>query len=570
MKRFLIITLFVLFAAISLSAQSVRPVPHEMVPAGKKTLNLSKGVVVADPKGVFSDAVGFLPLKAKGVSLSVDFGKAVSENAGVKAVSGAYVLNVDSKGVSVVGYDESGAYNGLQTLRRLLEQSEGSRIPCCVIKDWPDAEVRGLVDCYHGGTWSQEFRLSMIDLAARLKMNTYVYAPKNDPYVGSPDWIMPYPQGRGEEIKALIEACRKNRIDFVWCVRPDNEYTWSESDYSLLLGKFEMMHYLGVRSFGIFLDDVPHVDNPDARKKELVERLNADFIAKKKGLKPLLTSLDGLYVPAHGTESAKLGMYGVADRAWNKDAFDPEMSMTWAVNEIAPDVASAYMTYAVHSSVSQDSFAVGESSSLDLIGLTGFGKEAYDRLMAEFVNIETVPAEMAATANASLHADLKASLEEFGKLGARCRRILECISFYNDGDIPGFWATYAANLMSDEDMKSYMAHPSGAERLHPYYERMMKELADAFDKAYKGKVGYKYFPGEGIQTYVAPEEASVCHLVLDNPEKKEVIVRLSDGSGRYTAEFCINTSYFEFEMKEDAVNVEVIGDVRVFETVFVK
>ena len=62
MKRFLIITLFVLFAAISLSAQSVRPVPHEMVPAGKKTLNLSKGVVVADPKGVFSDAVGFLPL----------------------------------------------------------------------------------------------------------------------------------------------------------------------------------------------------------------------------------------------------------------------------------------------------------------------------------------------------------------------------------------------------------------------------------------------------------------------------------------------------------------------------
>ena len=124
--------------------------------------------------------------------------------------------------------------------------------------------------------------------------------------------------------------------------------------------------------------------------------------------------------------------------------------------------------------------------------------------------------------------------------------------------------------MSDEDMKAYQASPSGTARLQPYYESMMKQLAEAFDMNYKGKVGYTYIPGEGIHTYVAPEEASVCHLVLDNPEKKEVIVRLSDGSGKYTAEFCINSSYFEFEMKEDAVRVEVIGDVRVFETVFVK
>ena len=98
----------------------------------------------------------------------------------------------------------------------------------------------------------------------------------------------------------------------------------------------------------------------------------------------------------------------------------------------------------------------------------------------------------------------------------------------------------------------------------------MKQLAEAFDEAYKGKVEYKYIPGKDIQTYIAPEEASLCHLILDNPEKREVIVRLSDKRGKYTAEFCIDSSYFEFEMKDDAVNVEIIGDVKVFETVFVK
>lgn len=555
---------------ILLSAQSVRPVPHEVRKDGNRTLNLSKGVALTDPKGMFSDAADFLILKPKGVSLTVDFGAAVAENAGVKKVPGAYLLNVTSKSVSIIGYDEAGAFHGLQTLRLLIEESGEGHVPCCMINDWPDMAGRGLVDCFRGGTWSQQFRLSMISLAARLKMNTYVYAPVNDPYVGSPDWIMPYPQGKGDEIKDLIEECRKNRIDFVWCIRPDQEFGWNDSDYALLLGKFEMMHFLGVRSFGILLDGAAAVEDFESKKKELVEKLNKDFIEKKKGLKPLLTSLEGYYVPAPGTESLKLGMYGVADRAWNTASYDAEKSLEWAVGEIAPDVASAYMTYASHTSVLKDCFASEESRGLELVGLKGFEKEAYDELMAEFRKIEVAPDAIAATSNKALAADLKTSLDEFGKLGARCRRILECISFLSDGDIPGFWATYAANLMSDEEMKAYQANPSGTARLQPYYERMMKELADAFDMAYKGKVGYTHIPGEGIQTYIAPEEASVCHLVLDNPEQKEVIVRLSDGSGKYTAEFCINSSYFEFEMKEDAVRVEVIGDVRVFETVFVK
>lgn len=570
MKRFSIMFLLAFLVSVVLPAQSIRPVPQEMHVEGNRTLNLSKGVMLSDPKDVFSDASSLLTLKSKGISFAVDFGTSVAQQAGVKAVSGAYRLEVTPKGILLIGYDEKGVKYGLQTFRQILSLSVDKRVPCCTINDWPDTESRGLVDSYYGGTWSQEFRLSMIELAARLKMSSYVYAPKNDPYVGSPDWIMPYPQGRGDNLKELMDACRNNGIDFVWCVRPDEDFTWSEADYGLLLGKFEMMHYLGVRSFGIFLDDVPQVEGFEARKKDLIERLNADFIAKKKDLKPLLTSLDGYYVPAEGGASLKLGMYGIADRLWNTSEYDPIASLQWAVSEVAPDVCDPYMTYARHSDVAVDAFAMEESEGLDLIGLTGYSKEDFDALMKEFNAIENVPAAFAQISDHALHADLKSSLEEFGKLGARCRRILECIDYHNKGDVPGFWATYAANLMSDKDKDAYAASPSGTRRLYPYYERMMKELADAFDQAYKGKVEYTFIPGDGVQTYIAPDEASRCHLILDNPEGREVIIRLSDSRGRYTAEFCIDNSYFEFEMKEDAVKVEVIGNAGVFEAVFVK
>ncbi len=570
MRRIPVISFLLSVMTLTISAQDLRPQPQEMTVETKKTLNLAKGVALTDSKGLFSSSLDFLPVNPKGVSLVVDFGNDVASQAGVKAESGAYMLKIDSKGVIVTGYDEEGAFHGLQTLRLLIEASEDMRVQCCLINDWPDVKKRGIVDSFHGGSWSHDLRLSLIDLAARLKMNEYVYAPENDPYVGSPDWYMPYQQGREANLKELMEACRRNRIDFIWCIRPDSSFTWSEADYGLLLGKFEMMHYLGVRSFGIFLDDIPSSEGGEEKKSELVERLNVDFIAKKQGLKPLLTSLDGYWMPVAGNESVKLGMYATADKAWNKAAYDPFESLEWAAGEIAPDVADAYALYALHSDVAPDAFGIEESAGTVLPGLTDDDQKSYERILDVFRSIESVPETMSLTSNKALYKDLRKHLDEFGKLGTRCRRIIECVDFYKKGDIPGFWSTYAENLMSDEDRASYLAHPSGTARLQPYYEKMMKELAEAFDDAYKDKVGYTYIAGDDVDTYIAPLEASSCHLIMDNPEKHEVIVRLADDKGRYTAEFCIDSSYFEFEMKEDAVKVEVIGNISVLEAVFVK
>jgi len=570
MRKLFFITVLLFSVNLILGAQAFRPVPHEVVQEGRKTLNVSRGVVLIDPAGVFSDACGFLKLKDKGNILSVAFGSSSAATAGVREIPGAYKLDITSKGITIIGYDEAGAFYGLQTLRLMVESSEDKRIPCCTINDWPDSVRRGFIDSFHGKAWPHPFRLSMVETAARLKMNEYVYAPEGDPYVAGEDWYMPYSQGNADALKELMEVCRRNRLTFTWCARPDAEFAWEESDFGLLLGKFEMMYFLGVRSFGVFFDDIPYFEGIEEKKQMVIDRLESEFISKKKDVAPLLTSPEGYYVSEYGQESLRLGLYGIADRAWNSDSFDSSASLKWAAEELAPDVADAYVTYAVHSDVSPKAFATEESAGLRLIGLDGYSAEEYDELMAEFARIENVPSAMSSSSDKALYEDLKPWIVECGKLGTRCRRILECITHYRNGDIPAFWSAYASNLMSDDDRKAYQAHPSGTARLQPYYERMMEVLAEAFGQAYKDAVGYTLIPGEGIQTYIAPEEASFCHLILDNPQKREIIVRLSDKKGRYTAEFCIETSYFEFEMKEDAVKVEVIGDVPVFETVFVK
>lgn len=570
MRRLIVTYILSAVFCTLMSAQSVYPVPQEVQTLVKKTLNLSKGVVLVDPKGIISDEDFFLNLRSKGVTLSVDCGAALAEQTGLKQVSGAYRLDINSKGVVVSAFDEKGVYYALQTLKQMIDSSDRMRVECCVVTDWPDSQYRGIVDGFYGESWSHELRLSMIELAASLKLDKYVYAPKTDPYVGSPDWYMPYPQGRAEQLKELMDACSRRGLEFVWCIRPDGDFSWSEDDCNLLLGKLEIMHFFGVRSFGIFLDGAPEPEAGEKAKQDLIDRINTDFIAKKKGLKPVLTETDIYYAPPVGGKSAELGLYGYAGKAWNQEAFDPEKSLDIAIAKIAPDVQQAYRTYALHSSVAPDAFGIEESGNINLIGINGYDAKDYDALMSEFSQIESASSLMSESSNAALYADLEPWLDEFTKLGARCRRILDCIRHFEEGDIPAFWSTYAANLMSVKDVESFRAHPSGTSRLHPYYEKMMTELAEAADLADKGRLGYEHFSQEDMEVYIAPDEAVLCHLILNNPEGREVIVRLSDAAGRYTAEFSVETSYFQFEMKDEAVKVEIMGDVDIFETVFVK
>lgn len=570
MRRLLSVIFSFVVVSVTLSAQEIHPAPHDMQIISTKTANLSKGVALTELNGSFRNSIDFLDVKGKGVKLILDYGRSVAEQAGIRPVSGAYRLEVTSKTVYITGYDRKGVIYGLQTLKQLVETAEKPfRIQECLIHDWPDNDKRGIVEAFNGYSWQQKFRLEMIDICGRLKMDKYIYAPKTDPYVAGDAWYLPYPEGKSEGIKDLMAAAGKNGMDFVWCMRPDSSFSWSESECSLLMGKFEIMYFLGVRSFGIFFDAVKDIEGYDEKKAAMLKRISDDFIAKKKDVGPLLTDLTGYFVPEDDGESLKLSVYGIGGYAWNNDAFDSLNSLEWALESSAPEIKDPYMTYALHSGVAPSAFRLPESEGLELFDIDEYTPERAESLMAEFSKIEGVRSAIRSSSYKELYRDLEPWLVEFEKLGARCRRIIECMKHCRENNVTSFWSVYADNLMSENERRLYDEYASGSVRLHPYYQSMMDALYEEFSSKSGDKVEYEHFRTDGMDTYVAPLTAEGCYLIMNNPEGHEVIIRLADGSGRYVAEFCIDTSYFEFELKENATKVEILSDIEIFDTIFV-
>ena len=99
----------------------INPTPHELTVNGNGVLDITGGVVLKDKQHKFSENLDFLTLAKKGVKLTLDFGKKAARKQGIKEVSGAYAMHIDKAGISIAGYDERGAFYGIQTLRQLLE-----------------------------------------------------------------------------------------------------------------------------------------------------------------------------------------------------------------------------------------------------------------------------------------------------------------------------------------------------------------------------------------------------------------------------------------------------------------
>jgi len=55
-----------------------------------------------------------------------------------------YVLIIDKKTIVIAGWDDAGAFYGLQTLRQLINQNKHFDIPCLTIRDWPYFQLRGI------------------------------------------------------------------------------------------------------------------------------------------------------------------------------------------------------------------------------------------------------------------------------------------------------------------------------------------------------------------------------------------------------------------------------------------
>ena len=312
----------------------INPTPQEMV-RYDTTLDISRGIALKGNAGEYAQELDFLSASRQGVALRIDKDVNLPARYGVKLVPGAYRMDITHKGIEIRAHDDLGVFYAIQSLRQIV-QSEVARegkLPCLTLNDWPSLPCRGVVEGFYGTPWSHEMRMSLIAFYGRFKMNYYIYGPKDDPYHSSPHWREPYPAAEAAEIRELVEACRKNRVQFVWAIHPGQDIRWDEEDYNNLLHKFEVMYDLGVRAFAIHFDDISGEGANPIYQIALLNRLNEAFVATKGDVAPLIVCpTDYTRLWANPTPRGSLVKYG--------ESLHPSIDIFWTGDAVCSDLTN--------------------------------------------------------------------------------------------------------------------------------------------------------------------------------------------------------------------------------------
>lgn len=244
--------------------------------------------------------------------------------------SGAYLLVITPKGIDIAVSDSRGLFYAAQTLQQLAQtewQGE-TTLPIGVIKDYPDVAFRGTVEGFYGDPWSHADRIEQLRFYGKMKMNTYIYGPKDDPYHSSPNWRKPYPEKEAAQIKDLVEEAAANKVDFVWAIHPGLDIQWTDEDRTNVLNKFGMMYDLGVRSFAVFFDDISGEGAKADKQADLLNFLQKEFIEKKEGVSPLIMCPTEYNRAWAGTDY--LDVLG--------KTLDPAIHVMWTGNSVIHDI----------------------------------------------------------------------------------------------------------------------------------------------------------------------------------------------------------------------------------------
>lgn len=246
------------------------------------------------------------------------------------------------KTVVIGGVDGAGQFYGVQTLRQLFVGSKTSAAIAGVsVSDFPSMPLRGTIEGFYGPPWTPQARLDHMDFLGNVKANTYVYTPKNDPYLRD-EWRTPYPADKLSELKSLVTEATANHVQFTYAVSPGLSICYSsQADRNALEAKFQSMYDLGVRSFSIPLDDIsytkwncaadqttygaPGRESAAKAQVSLLNEIQRNWIDKHDGAQPLQM------VPTE---------YGdLTDTAYKqtmRSTLDPDVVVMWTGTDVVP------------------------------------------------------------------------------------------------------------------------------------------------------------------------------------------------------------------------------------------
>ena len=194
-----------------------------------------------------------------------------------------YILDVRQTENGFAADIRHGGRRGLfYALCDLYRQITRGQLRLGSVVNYPLFPVRGYIEGFYGAPWLPQQRLSMLRLAAEHGMNAYYYAPKDDPYHRE-RWQELYPEKELSALASLVRCAEENCVDFTFCIAPGLDIRYSDdAQFARLLAKCEQLRTIGVRSFGLLLDDIPSELQYPQDKARYGETVNAhiDLISR--------------------------------------------------------------------------------------------------------------------------------------------------------------------------------------------------------------------------------------------------------------------------------------------------
>ena len=278
------------------AAYNIYPIPQKMFVTQTET-SFSKTITIVAEDGIddvttnrakqilsekgFNVIIATKPSNASNLFLGINGSKAIADkkasslklNRNIFSLDkyDKHILSLFAKGSSaqvlIIGENTDAVFCGLASLEQMLDWNK-AEFPCVNIYDWADIKNRGVIEGYYGVPYSAAVTKDLFRFMARYKLNTYMYGAKSDPY-HSKYWSEPYPTSitpeqehigylTQEMMKDITDVAKACKVNFIWAIHPGNAFADPNNKEIIakIMKKFESMYALGVRQFGVFVDDV--------------------------------------------------------------------------------------------------------------------------------------------------------------------------------------------------------------------------------------------------------------------------------------------------------------------------
>lgn len=127
--------------------------------------------------------------------------------------------------------------------------------------------LAGVIEGFYGTPWSMYERMELLEWMKAWKLNTYLYAPKDD-LNHRAVWRECYSNSEAEGLGTLIRACGERGTRFIYGLSPGLDLRFSQPQEMLcILARFEQLRTLGCDDFALLFDDIPDRMHEEDRQR---------------------------------------------------------------------------------------------------------------------------------------------------------------------------------------------------------------------------------------------------------------------------------------------------------------